>query len=516
VRGGAKGAMLPLSGDCGGRCLGMIRIALVLVVGLGVPALGGGEAPDVDAKARGLVDVDADRFSVEADGNRLTVWRVVPVAFSAIDRLTAALSRPMPPQAYAMQLHRHAPPENVHYVLCVTSEGTLVLGQQIFAPGTSTTRPVLVRGEIVRSYPPLETSGAWIWLVDVPVSREREVVLAVRATSPDWPIRVVMITPAGSGDLAAQRTQPAARTSRRRRQTGQAGRERAMATRIVTRRRLAQMQRGWRAWIVRGACPRAARPWEGIARATVAALLVLVATGCAGTVRSSAPAPPSPLPEASATSAPAPPPLSPPARTSDQHHMTEQLTRIAGELGDMQNALAKVVASTQQHEGQLLAVERRIQGLESRVHSSPAPRGFAPSAPPGPPPPVPPPLRRNTPANDLYGAALDKYRAGDVDTAILTLQELIATYPSDPLRDRAQFRLAEIFYVQKDFRAALQEYQDLAASVPPSPRAADALLKLGLCYRGLGDESGARRAWERLAQAFPGSPAAQQARSLLR
>jgi TolA-binding protein len=248
---------------------------------------------------------------------------------------------------------------------------------------------------------------------------------------------------------------------------------------------------------------------------TIAALILLIAAGCAGTGR--APGTPSPMPQPEPprpSSTPAPPAPSPPSRPAD-HQLTEQLTRIAGELGDVQNAMARVIASTQQHEGQLQAMERRVHELESRAGRSQAPRGFAPPAPLAPPsPPVRPPTP-SPPANDLYGAALEKYRAGDVDAAILTLQELIANHPADPLRDRAQFRLAEIFYVQKDLRAALQEYQELAAAVPPSPRAADALLKLGLCYRGLGDELSARRAWERLARAFPDSPAARQARSLL-
>jgi TolA-binding protein len=479
------------------------------VAGLAVPAMGGGERPDLET----------DRFSVEADGNRLTVWRVVPVVFSAIDRLTAALPRPMPPQAHAIRLHRDAPPENVHYVLCVTSEGTLVLGQQVFSLGAPGARPALVRGEIVRSYLPLETSGAWIWLVDVPVSREREVVLAVQATSADWPIRAVMISPAGARDAATQPTQPAARTSRRRRGTRQAGRASAMSPSVRAHRAPRQTQYGWRARIDSEARARAGRWWDLVARATVAGLIVLIAAGCAGTGRPAGPPLPSPLPEASRVSSPpvpGPTPQSTPGRVSDQHHLTEQLARIAAELGDVQNAMAKVAVSTQQHEGQLQAIERRIQELESRGRGGQVPRGFAPAGPPAPPRPAPRPAARNAPANDLYGTALDKYRSGDIDAAILTLQELIANYPAAPLRDRAQFRLAEIFYGQRDLRAALQEYQELAAAVPPSPRAADALLKLGLCYRGLGDESRARRAWERLAQAFPESPAARQARSLVR
>jgi tol-pal system protein YbgF len=487
-----------------GRRLAMIGAVLVLAAGVPVPAVG--------AAAE---EAGADRFSVEADGNRLTVWRAVPVGFAAIDRLTAALLSPMPPQAHVMRLDRRDPPERIHYVFCVTSEGTLVLGQQTFSSGGPAGRPVLVRGEIVRSYPPLEASGAWTWLVEVPVSREREVVLAVRATSLDWPVRAVMIVLAAAGDPVARQLEPATPASRRRRSRRRAGGPGAIC--------------GARRWPARGrhdlrppaagAARRHGR-WQEAVRVIGTGLAVLFLAGCAGVRHDPAPVPvgvePGPVPRVLA-----PPPSPPAPASSDQLRLAEQLARIAGEVGDLQNALAKVVASAQQHEGQLQAVERRILELESRARGVAAPRGFAPAGPPMPAPaaPVPPagaPSRRSDPPNDLYGTALEKYRAGDVDAAILTLQELIANHPSDPLRDRAQYRLAEIFYAQKDLRAALQEYQDLAAAVPPGPRAPSALLKLGLCYRGLGDEARARLAWERLAKDFPGSPAAQQARSLLR
>jgi hypothetical protein len=164
-------------------------VLLVLAMALGVPAAGRWGAP---------ADAGSDRFSVEADGNRLIVWRAVPVVFSAIHLLAPALERPLPPEAHAIRLHRQAPPETVYYVLCVTGEGTLVLGQQLFSSSGPEARPVLVRGEIVRSYPPLETSGPRIWLVEIPLSRERGVVLAVRASSADGPVRAVAIMPAGA------------------------------------------------------------------------------------------------------------------------------------------------------------------------------------------------------------------------------------------------------------------------------------------------------------------------------
>ena len=78
-------------------------------------------------------------------------------------------------------------------MLCVTSDGTLVLGErlQTFDPGER--RYVMTKGEIARSYRPLDTRDGWLWLVEVALSREVTVVLEVRAPA-SWPVESVSVT----------------------------------------------------------------------------------------------------------------------------------------------------------------------------------------------------------------------------------------------------------------------------------------------------------------------------------
>ena len=142
----------------------------------------------------------------------------------------------------------------------------------------------------------------------------------------------------------------------------------------------------------------------------------------------------------------------PSAPASDQARLADQMTRIAGELNDLQNAVAKLIASSRQQDDQLTFLRRRVDELESqnRGRLPAAPSGFAPAAP------MPPSATAGasspaasatttptvsataTPAADLYRSGTEKLRAKQLDAAILTFYDLITTYPDHPLRESAQ------------------------------------------------------------------------------
>ncbi len=253
----------------------------------------------------------------------------------------------------------------------------------------------------------------------------------------------------------------------------------------------------------------------------------------------------SPAGEAGRSAAPAAPaaPAGPPAPTGpaaptapatpEPPKLAEQLTRVASELSELQNAVAKLLVASRQQEDQLLFLQRRVGELEAQNKSrAPSvPSGFAPPAPmPAPPPPsgfVPPSLTptptvpqlrsaTTTPAEDLYRMGVEKLRAKELDAAVLVLYDLIGAYPDHPLRESAQFLVADILFQLKDYRGALADFEALIGAVPGSAKVPDALLKIGLCQRGLGDGALAKQTWERLVRDYPGSVAARQARVLLR
>lgn len=231
----------------------------------------------------------------------------------------------------------------------------------------------------------------------------------------------------------------------------------------------------------------------------------LLAVSCAPTVVRR---PGAPLPAAPVAPGPTPrPAIVPP-------ELLEQLTRLAGELRDLQNAMARVVATHRAQEERLAVVEGRLTELAARTRVGP---NSTPAAA-GPPEarPTLPPSPAVSSAPERFEAGLAKLEAGEGDAAILLLSEVVADHPSHPLRQRAQVLLADIYYGQRRYRAALGELESLLAAAPKAAPTADVWLKIGLCRRALGDETGAARAWERLIAEHPQTEAARQARRLLR
>lgn len=151
-----------------------------------------------DASGQGPVASMAEHVVLRSDGNELTALRTAPVPYRSLEALVAALDHALPVRSRAIRLVRASPPEIVEYVLCVTREGTLILGEQLFGGDDPARRRVLLRGELTRGYTPLEQDERWTWIVGLPLSREVNVTLEVRATSAGWPVPSVTIDVVGS------------------------------------------------------------------------------------------------------------------------------------------------------------------------------------------------------------------------------------------------------------------------------------------------------------------------------
>jgi tol-pal system protein YbgF len=119
-------------------------------------------------------------------------------------------------------------------------------------------------------------------------------------------------------------------------------------------------------------------------------------------------------------------------------------------------------------------------------------------------------------ADEIYRRGIEQVQSGDLEGAVVTFYEVVANFPRDPARERAQFQVGEIFFTQKDYRGAITELEALIAAIPNGSRVPDALLRIGMAQRELGDEAKAKRTWERLIKDYPASAAARQARPLLK
>lgn len=244
---------------------------------------------------------------------------------------------------------------------------------------------------------------------------------------------------------------------------------------------------------------------------------------------------------ATAPAKPSPPTLAAPSGRADEaaaltrrdlDQAARRLDAFASKSDDFENALARLGV-------RLEALERRVDNLAAllahgRASSSPstAGGGTAPNLPPSraqAPRSIAPGRFSQSPRidspgsgasatspEDLYQAGVAKFQTKELDAAALILYDFLASYPRHPLRESAQFLVADILFVQKDLRSALKEFEELLAEVPNGSKTAETLLKIGLCQRGLGDDASARRSWERLVKEYPDSSAARQARVLLR
>ena len=148
----------------------------------------------VEGQPRRPVRTERFQIRIEAAGNELLAQRNALVIYATIERLTRAIEQQALPHSVPFRLVRASPPQTIDYLLGVTSEGTLVVGQQVYTFDLPEDRYLFTRGDIARSYPPLDRAAPWMWLVEVPLSREVNVTLELRAATP-WPVRSVTITP---------------------------------------------------------------------------------------------------------------------------------------------------------------------------------------------------------------------------------------------------------------------------------------------------------------------------------
>jgi tol-pal system protein YbgF len=157
------------------------------------------------------------------------------------------------------------------------------------------------------------------------------------------------------------------------------------------------------------------------------------------------------------------------------------------------------------------------------------PARVAKAAPPTaePKPPSPAPARAPKPATAtpaagsvsaraLFDRAMDNWNKGEHGQAVLEFDELVQTFPSDPLAASAQFRIGEAYYAARDFERASLEYKKAVDLAPKGKDTPQALLRLGLAYRAQKKESDARQAWNQLVRDFPESDASEEARRALR
>ena len=100
--------------------------------------------------------------------------------------------------------------------------------------------------------------------------------------------------------------------------------------------------------------------------------------------------------------------------------------------------------------------------------------------------PAPPP---GSSADSLYSQGMDQLSRAQYPQAQQLFQQVVANYGTSEFAPQAQFWIADIYYVQKDYTAAARSYAEVLKRYPDSGRAPDAMLKLGLSLMELGQKN---------------------------
>jgi hypothetical protein len=140
--------------------------------------------------------LDQSAIRVQSSGNELIAMRRAPVTYTTLEQIVTAIGREGATRAAPVRVVRASPPEEIDYLFGITNNGTLVLGERVHVLDAVARRYAFARGHIIRSYPSLRAADGWLWLVDVPVSREATVTLQLRAEA-RWPLEWVTVTTEG-------------------------------------------------------------------------------------------------------------------------------------------------------------------------------------------------------------------------------------------------------------------------------------------------------------------------------
>lgn len=115
-----------------------------------------------------------------------------------------------------------------------------------------------------------------------------------------------------------------------------------------------------------------------------------------------------------------------------------------------------------------------------------------------------------------YDAAFELLKQSRYEQAREAYAAFLKKFTSSPLRDNAQFWLAETHYVTKGFKQALAEFQKVIKDYPDSNKLPDAWLRVGYCQAELGQTEAARKAFATVTEQFPESEAAKRALARLK
>ncbi|MGE5153128.1 MAG: tol-pal system protein YbgF [Bdellovibrio bacteriovorus] len=221
--------------------------------------------------------------------------------------------------------------------------------------------------------------------------------------------------------------------------------------------------------------------------------------------------------------------------------LQQEMQELRGLVETQQFELQKL---QRQQRDQFLDIDARMGGAQPGESGDPLsampqePAGLDAAGTALQPPPgqgVPPPITAPAPASpgsvgipslpspettggnerDAYRDAFELLKQRKYPQAVDAFNDLLRRYPQGQYADNARYWLAETYYVQRNYPAALAEFDRLVQLNAASPRVPGALLKIGYIQYEQEDYDQARAVLRQLVNQYPQSTEARLAQSRL-
>ena len=114
-----------------------------------------------------------------------------------------------------------------------------------------------------------------------------------------------------------------------------------------------------------------------------------------------------------------------------------------------------------------------------------------------------------------YQAAFGLLKEGRYDEAAAGFKDFLQQHRDHELASNAQYWLGEVYYVKREYPAALAAFETVLSGFSGARKAPDALLKAGYCQYELERYELARASLERVVRDYPESTAAAEAAARL-
>jgi tol-pal system protein YbgF len=116
----------------------------------------------------------------------------------------------------------------------------------------------------------------------------------------------------------------------------------------------------------------------------------------------------------------------------------------------------------------------------------------------------------------LYLKGLDSLKSGDVVAAREQFNKFLELNPKHELAANAYYWIGETYYSEKNYESAILSYQEVIKSFPGKEKVVAAMLKQAMAFNAIKDAKSAKYVLKKLVEGYPNSEEAKNAKVMLK